>query len=129
MKYLIIIMTLIIPISSQVFRSYSSDQNYEKAQLNRNRDIIRTYYKSGERKSESVYHNNRLDGYSREYYKSGTIKSETYYKNGREDGWAYFYFESGILMQKTLFNRGRVKNIVDYDSTGSIVKVSEKIAK
>ncbi len=110
-----------------MFRSYSSDSNYERAPLTRNRDIVRDYYETGEKKSETVYHNERRDGYSREFYKDGTLKVEFFFKNGREHGLAHYYYPSGILKMRLEFKRGHLKEKVTFDSTGAIIgEMSEK---
>jgi antitoxin component YwqK of YwqJK toxin-antitoxin module len=128
MKTATVLLLLFVSISfAQLFRSYGSDTKYEKSKITHNRDMVRTYYETGEKKSETAYHNERKDGFSREFYIDGTLKSEHLFKNGREDGISHYYYPSGVLKMRSEFNRGHIKNSVKFDSSGVVVggKVEE----
>jgi len=75
----------------------------------------RTYFKSGQIKSEIFYFldindkKNRI-GKSSFWYEMGEIKTEIYYENGEKNGEFLSYWKNGKLKRKDYFKKGKFKN-------------------
>ena len=68
--------------------------------------VVKTYYESGELKSEKPYQNNSETGIEKEYYKSGNLSREVNWKDGK------------ILLTKEYFESGKVKAEFNYKDGG-----------
>jgi hypothetical protein len=55
----------------------------------------KSFYKSGQLKSISPFHKNRVTGLVREYYPNGQLKSAEYFKNGENFGLVKWYYPTG----------------------------------
>ena len=49
-------------------------------------EVRKTYYESGELKSEITFKNGKQEGPFKRYYRNGKLASEGTYKNGRKEG-------------------------------------------
>lgn len=59
------------------------------------RDVGRSYYASGQLKTEAAIKNNVLNGPAVMYYESGKKMSEATYRSGILDGQSISYYENG----------------------------------
>lgn len=89
-------------------------------------EIVKTFYDTGELKSEKSY-NGELEGLTKEYYKDGTVKAEKNYKDDSLHGSYKEYFENGkIKIKAKYFNSGSSLGELDdlyeeYDKNGKLL--------
>ena len=102
-KYLIILVTIIL-LSGCKF--YGSEK---------------TFYSTGQLKTQNHYKFNKLEGISREFYKNGRIKSAHVYHNGVLNGQFKLYYENGVLAGEGLTENGKQQGkATTYYETGKI---------
>ncbi len=67
----------------------------------------KTFYSTGELKTQSQYKFNKLDGVNREFYKNGNVKSERIYHDGVLNGPFKDYYENGVLAGEGFVQSGK----------------------
>ena len=99
-----------------------SPEYYDNASY-KQEDIRRTYYESGELKTESPYENDKKEGMARVYYKNGKLKQEDPYKNDKLEGMARAYYESGGLKAEATYKNGKYEGMARvYYKNGNLWK-------
>jgi antitoxin component YwqK of YwqJK toxin-antitoxin module len=68
--------------------------------------VITEYYPNGNKKSTTLYKNNKIVGIQKEYFENGQIEWERSYKNGKFDGISKGYLPSGELISIINYKNG-----------------------
>ncbi len=84
--------------------------------------IWRDYDRSGNLRAEVSMRNNIKEGPSIYYHANGSVFGEITYVNDKGEGESRWYYESGQLSEITTYKQGKVKNKINYDENGNIVK-------
>jgi len=84
-----------------------SEVNYINGRMN---GIAKTYFENGKLKSETPYLENKINGLVNVYNENGHIKSESQFTNGNLNGVVKEYYESGKLKNETTYENGKVKD-------------------
>ena len=71
-------------------------------------DIWKTYYESGQVKSETPLVNGNNHGIEKEYYKTGQLEKEIPYENDKIHGTWKEYDENGELKSETTYVDGEI---------------------
>ncbi|MBZ0166145.1 MAG: ankyrin repeat domain-containing protein, partial [Candidatus Omnitrophica bacterium] len=82
-----------------------SEDNYRHGKLNGD---IKRYYENGQFFSESIYVDGQRNGRHRFYLSDGTLKSDEYYKDNLQHGLGKFYYEDGTLKEKSNYKDGKL---------------------
>jgi len=99
-----------------------SPQDYDSSSY-KQKNIRRTYYESGELKSEIPYENGKKEGMVRVYYKSGKLMQDDPYKNDKKEGIAKAYYESGELKAEAPYKNDKYEGIARiYHKNGNLWK-------
>jgi TonB family protein len=105
-RFVIILFLLCLPTAFLLAQSY----------------VVKSYYPSGELKSEIFFSDSLRDGPAKYYYKNGNLKEERNYQNGRIEGTIKFYHENGNLSEVFSIIDGKREGPTSlYDSTGNYV--------
>jgi len=126
--------------------SVSVDADYKKGLLD---GIRKEFYANGKIKQEGRYKENNADGYFTDYYINGEVMGEGWYVEGQKQGTfiernlkgnitskfyyldndlngiAEYYYPSGKLNYQAFYKTGWLYKIIQYDTTGTILHVSE----
>ncbi len=65
----------------------------------------------------------KREGEYNTYYENGNIKEKGYYINGLIEGEYNTYYENGNIYIRCLYKNGKIKNIIEYDYNGNILKI------
>jgi len=92
--------------------------------------LTRYYYDNGILQAIDNYENDYLQGFGYRYSKSGKLYSKILYSNDKQVGDCYWYDIDGISVNKYAFYDflGHNRNLIEWDSTGNIVKDLRPIA-
>ena len=86
----------------------------------------KTYYESGNIKSEYYCDSNLIEGSNRIYFPNGTLKSIGYYKKGKGNGEFKFYYSNGkIRTEYYLIDDEICGRRFDYTPEGNIENITE----
>jgi antitoxin component YwqK of YwqJK toxin-antitoxin module len=82
----------------------------------------KTYYSSGNLKSESQYIDDKLDGIQTQWHENGEKQREENYKNGKLDGKQFIYFKNGQVSNEQNYLNGVLdqETKYEYHSDGSL---------
>lgn len=81
--------------------------------------IFRFYYPDGTlQKIQEVINDSVEHGTYKYYYPSGVLEDSAQLSHGKFHGNRYEYFENGMLRKKGLYINDKVRNEIEYDSTG-----------
>lgn len=100
-------------------------------------EIVKTYYRTGSVKSETIVIDGYRNGTSREYFANGRLRRMDEYKNDSLNGISRRYYPSGQLAEDLLYLKGRlvgenrfyskeglVKEFRKYDSLGRLIDLA-----
>ena len=75
------------------------------------KNIIQSYFPSGNIEYEAEYLNGRLDGYSRTWFENGIISSESKYSNGQPHGLWKIFHPDGSIMYEVHYEYGKKNGV------------------
>lgn len=86
----------------------------------------KSYFTNGSISSEGKMTNNQADSIWTSYDINGTVFGKTNYVNGKEEGESKWYYESGKICEIATYNQGKLRNRINFDENGGVVKTTEK---
>jgi antitoxin component YwqK of YwqJK toxin-antitoxin module len=82
---------------------------------------FKTYYESGNLKSEYTYKSGRLNGAGKEYYESGRLKAEGESRDSCREGVWTTYYEDGKTEYIDTYNHGQKIHRKSFDQAGNLI--------
>lgn len=99
----------------------------EANENDKNQTTEKSYYNSGQIKSEAFYitannEKKKLNGKNSFWYETGELKNEIFYENGVKNGVLLSYWKNGKLKRKDIYKNGKLKKGECWDEIGNNVK-------
>lgn len=99
----------------------------ESSETDKNQTTEKTYYKSGQLRSEEFFTTlkngkKERNGKNSFWYESGELKNEISYENGVKNGAFLSYWRNAKVKRKDIFKNGKFKSGECWDETGNSVK-------
>lgn len=94
---------------------------------NKKTGIWRKYYSNGDLHSVGRNINDKKDSIWTFYnINSDSVFAKMNYLKGKAEGECKFYYESGKICEIAIYKNDKIKNKIDYDEDGKIIKIAEK---
>jgi len=90
------------------------------------KDLKRTYYADGRKKTEAYYEGDKLNGVFKEFDEKGRLKFEKNYKNDILEGASKEYYSNGKLKELIMYRNGKIETLKLYREDGRPVLVDRE---